>query len=282
MVPTTLRVRIDAGPKFATRYEGNERFDSDALDAGLGLEGDTTTRPGTSLQKLRDFYVKRGFLDVEVTRRAARRWTTARERQVVGVASGSSCSTSSSTRGCTSSRARTRASSSSDDRRPLGRRPTSPDGDRQRDRQLPRGGAARAPISSRSRPEGLDRPRSDGASPVARRRARRAARPRRPTPRSSPTPTSAPRCTCRSSIATRASSTRRSGPVQVDAPRCDPRAPPGRSASAAAATPPSDACTYDATSLPLPRMPPRLRAHVRARPRARRRVRASASARASP
>jgi outer membrane protein insertion porin family len=65
-VPTTLRVRIDAGPKFGLRYEGNEHFDGDALDDALSLEGDKDRSPGHLVQKLRDFYVKRGFLDVEV------------------------------------------------------------------------------------------------------------------------------------------------------------------------------------------------------------------------
>ncbi len=66
LVPTTLRVRIDAGPKFGLRYEGNEHFDSDALDSALELEGDKDRSGGHLVQKLHEFYVKRGFLDVEV------------------------------------------------------------------------------------------------------------------------------------------------------------------------------------------------------------------------
>ena len=64
---TTLRVRIDAGPKFVMRYEGNDHFDRDALDAVLDLEGENDRSPGHLVQKIRDHYVKHGFLDAEVT-----------------------------------------------------------------------------------------------------------------------------------------------------------------------------------------------------------------------
>ncbi len=64
---TTLRVRIDAGPKFVMRYEGNDHFDRDALDAVLGLESENDRSPGHLVQKIRDHYVKHGFLDADVT-----------------------------------------------------------------------------------------------------------------------------------------------------------------------------------------------------------------------
>ena len=62
-----LRVRVDTGPRFATRYEGNDTFDSDALDAALALEDEADRSPGHLVQKLKTFYLARGFLDVEVT-----------------------------------------------------------------------------------------------------------------------------------------------------------------------------------------------------------------------
>jgi outer membrane protein assembly factor BamA len=62
-----LRVRIDTGAKFSTRYEGNDSFDKDALDAALGLDEETDRSNGHLVQKLRMFYMSRGFLDVEVT-----------------------------------------------------------------------------------------------------------------------------------------------------------------------------------------------------------------------
>lgn len=61
-----LRVRIDAGPLFVQRFEGNEHFDADVLQAALGVENETDRSTAHLADKLRAFYVKRGFLDVEV------------------------------------------------------------------------------------------------------------------------------------------------------------------------------------------------------------------------
>jgi outer membrane protein assembly factor BamA len=63
----TLRVRADAGPLFEPRFAGNEHYDDTALGGALALDEDTDFAPGHLVQKLRDFYVKRGFLDVEVS-----------------------------------------------------------------------------------------------------------------------------------------------------------------------------------------------------------------------
>jgi outer membrane protein assembly factor BamA len=61
-----LRVRIDAGPQQVPRFEGNEHYDADALTGALGLETETDRSPPHLAEKLRAFYQKRGFLDVEV------------------------------------------------------------------------------------------------------------------------------------------------------------------------------------------------------------------------
>ena len=66
----TLRVRVDAGPQFFPRFTGNERFDEDALSGALGLEEETDRSAGHLVQKLKDFYAKRGYLDAEVTMEA--------------------------------------------------------------------------------------------------------------------------------------------------------------------------------------------------------------------
>ena len=125
---------------------------------------------------------------------------------------------------------------------PLQRRPALVRGDRHRDRQLPRGGAAGR------RPVRRPRPAAASASAFARTTARRAtgarptpARPRPRTPPTSPTPTTAPPSTCRSSIATRASSTRRSGRCRSCARGAIRASPAGplRPASPAAARGPS-------------------------------------------
>lgn len=61
-----LRVRVDAGPRTVTRFEGNDHYDATALDSALGLEKETDRTPSHLADKLRAFYQKRGFLDVEV------------------------------------------------------------------------------------------------------------------------------------------------------------------------------------------------------------------------
>jgi outer membrane protein insertion porin family len=62
----TLRVRVDFGTRYETRYEGNDHFDKSTLDDVLDLEEETDRTPNHLVQKLTDFYVKHGFLDVEV------------------------------------------------------------------------------------------------------------------------------------------------------------------------------------------------------------------------
>jgi outer membrane protein assembly factor BamA len=61
-----LRVRVDAGPRTVTQFEGNEHFDATALDGALALEKETDRTPSHLADKLIAFYQKRGFLDVEV------------------------------------------------------------------------------------------------------------------------------------------------------------------------------------------------------------------------
>lgn len=61
-----LRVRVDFGTRYETRYEGNDHFDKSTLDGVLDLEEETDRTPSHLVQKLTDFYVKHGFLDAEV------------------------------------------------------------------------------------------------------------------------------------------------------------------------------------------------------------------------
>jgi outer membrane protein insertion porin family len=61
-----LRVRIDAGPQQIPRFEGNEHYDGEALTAALGLDLEADRSPSHLADKLRSFYQRRGFLDVEV------------------------------------------------------------------------------------------------------------------------------------------------------------------------------------------------------------------------
>lgn len=62
----TLRVRADFGTRYETRYEGNDHYDRSTLDGVLDLEEETDRTPNHLVQKLTDFYVKHGFLDVDV------------------------------------------------------------------------------------------------------------------------------------------------------------------------------------------------------------------------
>ena len=66
----TLRVRIETGPLFQARFEGNERYDASTLSSALDLENEPDRSPGHLIQKLKDFYAKRGYLDAEVTAEA--------------------------------------------------------------------------------------------------------------------------------------------------------------------------------------------------------------------
>jgi outer membrane protein insertion porin family len=61
-----LRVRIDAGPLLLPRFEGNAHYDDDVLTAALTLGSDVDRSPSHLADKLRAFYEKRGFLDVQV------------------------------------------------------------------------------------------------------------------------------------------------------------------------------------------------------------------------
>lgn len=62
-----LRVRMDPGPKLAARFEGNDHYDAVALSGALALDTDPDLSVGHLVQKVSDFYKKRGYLDVEVT-----------------------------------------------------------------------------------------------------------------------------------------------------------------------------------------------------------------------
>jgi outer membrane protein assembly factor BamA len=62
----TLRVRIDAGSLLLPRFDGNEHYDGDVLTAALALDTETDRSPSHLADKVRAFYEKRGFFDVEV------------------------------------------------------------------------------------------------------------------------------------------------------------------------------------------------------------------------
>lgn len=61
-----LRVRVDTGPRQIARFEGNDHYDAGVLSAAIGLDTETDRSPSHLSDKLRAFYQKRGFLDVEL------------------------------------------------------------------------------------------------------------------------------------------------------------------------------------------------------------------------
>ncbi len=63
----TLRVRIDSGPRFLMRFDGNAHYDADALTTALGIESDPDTGEQHLAEKIRRFYVARAYLDAGVT-----------------------------------------------------------------------------------------------------------------------------------------------------------------------------------------------------------------------
>jgi outer membrane protein insertion porin family len=62
-----LRVRIVSGPRLVPLFDGNRTFDADLLATALDLHKSGSARPTELADRLRDFYVKRGFLDAEIT-----------------------------------------------------------------------------------------------------------------------------------------------------------------------------------------------------------------------
>lgn len=62
-----LQVKIASGPRLVPLFDGNRSFDADQLAAALELRKGGAARSGELGERLRDFYVKRGFLDAEIS-----------------------------------------------------------------------------------------------------------------------------------------------------------------------------------------------------------------------
>ncbi len=61
-----LQVIVRAGPLMNLRFEGNRHFDASELEEALDLDKSEDRSPATLAQRVKDYYVKRSFLDVEV------------------------------------------------------------------------------------------------------------------------------------------------------------------------------------------------------------------------
>ena len=62
----SLAVVVQAGALVSLAFEGHRTFDYDTLIAALDIESNEDLSPGALADKIRSFYVKRGFLDVDV------------------------------------------------------------------------------------------------------------------------------------------------------------------------------------------------------------------------
>ncbi|WP_437678584.1 POTRA domain-containing protein [Sorangium sp. So ce131] len=62
-----LYVYLEPGARIVPAFDGNRAFDDDALAAALDLGETTETSPAELTDRLRAFYVARGFLDAEIT-----------------------------------------------------------------------------------------------------------------------------------------------------------------------------------------------------------------------
>lgn len=61
-----LRVVVWAGPRVRMRFEGNFSIDADELAEAVEIEGDAERSPATLVERVREYYVQRGFLDASV------------------------------------------------------------------------------------------------------------------------------------------------------------------------------------------------------------------------
>jgi outer membrane protein insertion porin family len=64
---STLSIHLDAGPRLVPSFDGNRAFDSDQLTEALDLEKAPDGRVPELRDRLRAFYIARGFLDADVT-----------------------------------------------------------------------------------------------------------------------------------------------------------------------------------------------------------------------
>lgn len=237
-----LRVRVDYGTRFETRYEGNDHYDEDALDEALDLVNETDRTPSHLVQKIRDFYVKHGFLDADVTLETRGKPTDplrflvfhVQERKRVRVA------------------ARAYPCLHEDDVKKLDSGPSSAKAigseiDSYLEEELP-GADLLKPPNPATLDDTLDGPHAQhGARPV----------PLELDPDSVYVPETYERAVQHVQELYRAEGflAAQVGPVQVMRRRCDPRSPADRCIPVQTQTQPRDICTYDAAGLPLP-VPP--------------------------
>ncbi len=233
-----LRVRIDFGTRIETRYEGNDHFDAATLDELLSLDEETDRTPGHLAQKVRDFYVKHGFLDAEIgiEQRGDARDTL--NYLVFHVAEGQRVRVVGRSYPCLREADVKKLDDAPSSAPAIGR-----EIDSFLDEELPGGEVLTAPRAS-----GVDR---TIFGPVHARGAR--AEPLELEPNSVFVPETYERALQHVQELYRSEGylAAQIGPVQVMRRQCHPRSRPGECVPVPSSVPASDACSYDPTGLPL-------------------------------
>ncbi len=237
-----LRVRADFGTRYDTRYEGNDHFDKSTLDGVLELEEETDRTPNHLVQKVREYYVKHGFLDAEVGLETRGAPSDAISYLVFHVREGERVSVAARSYPCLREDDVKKLSEGG----PTSARAIGSEIDSYLEEELPGNDIFVPP-----RPSSLDR---TIAGPMGQRGARPS--PIELDPHSAYVPETYERAVQHVQELYRAEGflSAQVGPVQVIRRRCDPRAPAGECRPLPVPESP-DICTYDATGMPLPVAP---------------------------
>ena len=238
-----LRVRVDFGTHYETRYEGNDHYDAAALDDILDIESETDRTPNHLVQKIREYYVKHGFLDAEV--RLETRGTTSdpinylvfhisEQQRVFAAARSYPCLRESDVKKLSEGG-------------PTSAKDIGSEIDSYLQEELP-GGEILVPPN----PKGLDQT-------IARQLGATGARPAPLDlePEAVYAPETYERAVQHVQELYRSEGflAAQVGPVQMLRRRCDPRSPPGECRPLRIPENPPDVCTYDATGVPVPVAP---------------------------
>lgn len=238
-----LRVRVDFGTHYETRYEGNDHFDAATLDDILDIESETDRTPNHLVQKIREYYVKHGFLDAEVrleTRGTASDpinylvFHVSEERRVVAAARSYPCLREADVKKLSEGG-------------PTSAKDIGSEIDSYLQEELP-GGEILVPPN----PKGLDETISRQLGATGARPA-----PLDLEPESVYAPETYERAVQHVQELYRSEGflSAQVGPVQMIRRRCDARSPPGECRPVRIPASPPDVCTYDATGVPLPVAP---------------------------
>ena len=239
----TLRVRVDAGPKYVLRFDGNAHYDADAMQAALGTESDPDRSPLHLAEKLHDFYEARGWLDVAVTPELRGRTTdptryvffhVVEGARVLAVARTYPCLHEADVKGLDGGGPRSASE--------IGR-----EIDSYLEEELPGADLIRDPD-----PRGVDTVLGGPQTP---RGARRVPTDLDPNRTFSPGTYDRAAAHVQELYRNEGFLGALVGPVQVLRQRCDPRSPPGTCTPLPFDTAPPDTCGYESTGAPLPTKP---------------------------